>query len=101
MAVIKPNQSLKDVVLATCGSVDALMRFCADNDFAPSDILAAGTDCILSSEAVALGDGGVVAALYAAGVVPGTLGIDIPKQYLLNNDGRVLSNDDGRGLEFD
>jgi len=76
MSIIKvmPNQSMLDVILQGCGSLEAGMQFCNDNGIAISDYPDVGTIYQVSADALTEGDMGVLQYLAQNGLVIGTLG---------------------------
>ncbi len=72
MAVVKDNQSMSDVVLQTCGSMEAAAAFCLANNVALSDKPVPGT----TLTDVAVVDKGVLYYLATKSVTIGTLAND-------------------------
>lgn len=68
------NQSMVDVIIQACGSMEAGMVFCRDNGVSISDIPTVGTEYVVSDAALALGDRAVLVYLAQNDVVVGTLG---------------------------
>jgi hypothetical protein len=77
MSIIKamPNQSLLDIINQGCGSMEAGMQFCMDNNTAISDYPDVGKVYSVSSQALNIGDAGVLKYLAQNGIVLGTLGV--------------------------
>jgi hypothetical protein len=102
---VKPNMSMKDVVLQACGSMEAAVQFCYDNDVAVSAVPAAGTVYVVSDAAVAAAGPKGAAVLKVVAERRITFGsYDVPAQGaagLLNEDGEVLLNEDGSNLLSD
>jgi hypothetical protein len=71
---VMPNQSMLDVILQGCGSLEAGMQFCNDNGIAISDYPDVGTIYKVSNESQATGDQGVLQYFAQNGLVIGTLG---------------------------
>jgi hypothetical protein len=111
---VQSNQSMLDVIIMACGSMEGGMAFCALNNVAISDVPAVGAvykipsfgaaedDSLIQSTSDMM-DAGVLS--YLAGtnineepVVIGTLGSVTPGDPLLNDDGDTLLNDDGSEL---
>jgi len=72
---VMPNQSMADVILQACGSMEAAMQFCADNNVALSDYPDVGAKYLVSDTALAAGDKQVLKFLRERGIVIGTLGV--------------------------
>ena len=71
--VVKPNQSMSDVVLQATGTLNAAVQFCKDNGVSLSDVPVPGTEYILSDEALAAGNKNVLRYLQRNNIVIGTL----------------------------
>jgi hypothetical protein len=71
--IVKPNQSMSDVIIMATGSLEAAMVFCGDNGVSLSDTPAVGTTFNVSNEALALGDQAVLKYLGEKNKVIGTL----------------------------
>lgn len=103
---VRPNQSMLDVIIQGCGSLEAGMQFCVDNDVAISDVPGVGAVYVVSDAALALaGTAGAAVLAYLAknNLVVGTLAlmpvVEVP---LMNDDGvQDLLNDNGAGLDAD
>ena len=73
---VLPNQSMADVIIMACGSMEAGMQFCADNNVAISDVPVVGAVYVVSDVAVAAGGSvgaGVLVYMQKRGIVVGTL----------------------------
>jgi hypothetical protein len=72
--VVMPNQSMLDVIVQGCGSLEAGMQFCIGNGVAISDYPDIGVTYKIDEQALAAGDKGVLQYLAEKGLVIGTLG---------------------------
>ena len=72
--VVMPNQSIPDIILQGCGSLEAGMQFCRDNDISIAQYPDIGTVYTASQTALAAGDPGVLQYLAQNNIVIGTLG---------------------------
>lgn len=72
--ISKPNQSMPDLVLQGCGSMDAAIQFCADNNVSLTDYPVTGNSYQVSGQASLLGAGSVLSYLDLNGITIGTLG---------------------------
>lgn len=93
---VKPNQSMCDVILQACGSMEAGMQFCSDNGVGITDVPMVGTVYQVSAAAQALGSASVLTKAAQQGIVFGTLALK--QTALKNNDGTPLLNNDGQSL---
>lgn len=100
---VLPNQSMADVIIMACGSMEGGMQFCADNNVAISDVPVVGAVYVVSDAAVAAGGSvgaGVLVYMQKRGIVVGTLAAVVAagNAALLNDNGTPLLNDNGAGL---
>ena len=89
------NMTMMDLVINACGSLQAAMQFCQDNNVALSDVPVAGTMYIVSAAALAqAGSAGVsVLTTYKAnGYYAANLG---DYEALTDTDGEDLTDSDG------
>jgi hypothetical protein len=78
---VKPNQSMQDVVVQACGSMEAADQFCEDNGVSITDIPAVGTIYTVSDASLAAAGNvgaGVLQSYKKNGTVVGTLGNNPP-----------------------
>jgi len=69
---VQPNQSLLDVILQGCGSIQAGMQVAADNGMALSYMPAIGSEIVISAAALTIADPGTLQYIQQNGVVFGT-----------------------------
>lgn len=72
--IVKPNQSMSDVVIQATGGMEAAMQFCKDNGVAISDIPVPGTEYIVGDGAISLGNKRILQYLGRNEITIGTLG---------------------------
>jgi len=94
-----PNQTIPDIVLMTCGSMEAANQFMVDNNVGITDVPAVNTVFVVSDAAISAGDPGMVQVLQKQGIVIATL--NTVYVALQNDDGTPLENDNGGGLQID
>src|SRR4051812_48242098 len=78
--VVRPNQSMLDVIIQVAGSIEAGIGFCTLNNVSISDTPAVGTvyEIPESPDVQSLSDQGVLKYLGQNGIIIGTLSIDAP-----------------------
>jgi hypothetical protein len=72
--VAQPGQSLYDLIIQGCGSMEAGWQFCIDNGLGFSDRPVIGNSYVVSAAALALGNAGVLQYLGQNGILIGTDG---------------------------
>jgi hypothetical protein len=72
--VVMPNQSMLDVIVQGCGSLEGGMQFCIGNGVAISDYPDIGASYKIDEQTLAAGDKSVLQYLAEKGMVIGTLG---------------------------
>jgi hypothetical protein len=96
--IVQPNQSLLDVILQGCGSMQAAMQVAADNGVALSYMPLVGSSVQISGAAVALGDAGTLQYLLQNSIVIGTRGPVTDPLITEDGDDPLLSEDGGSEL---
>ena len=96
--IVQPNQSLLDVILQGCGSLQAGMQVAADNGMALSYMPPPGSAVVVSAGALALGDPGTLQYLQQNSIVIGTRGPVSPTLITEDGESPLLSEDGGSVL---
>ena len=99
------NQSLADLVIQGCGSMEASMQFAQDNNMAVSDVPVVGSVYVVSDAALALaGSAGAAVVSYLAKIgnakgpyLVGTLGVApvVVAEVIYSEDGSAPLTDEG------
>src|ERR1043165_9626948 len=67
----KPNQSMQDLVIMACGTLDGAMAFCRANNVSISDVPVPGNEYVIPADIVF--DEEVLTGLWHKGIEIGTL----------------------------
>ena len=72
---MQPNQSMQDVVLTACGTLEGAMAFCRANDVSISDVPAPGTVYVVPEGVTT--DPAILKVMADRKIVPGTLAMEL------------------------
>lgn len=72
---VQPNQSMQDVVLTACGTLEGAMAFCRANDVSISDVPAPGTVYVVPEGVTT--DPAILKVMADRAIVPGTLAEEV------------------------
>ncbi len=107
--IAKPNQSMQDLVLMACGTLEGAMAFCRANAVGISDAPVPGNEYVIPDGIVSdrttltsLAQRGIAIGTLALDVCPMVTGVAVPEEGLAHNSAEIVyvTGDGGLGVQW-